>query len=561
MPPRRSKRPISKPVSQARGRRKPPAADAAWLADYLAYGVLTAVALVALLTFRDYGLGWDDYTHAQYGDLLLKLYGSGFVDQRALAFVNLYYYGGGFDVAAALAAKVLPFGLFETRRLVGAAFGIAGLIATWRLGRRLGGPWAGLVALILLATCPLYDGHMYFNAKDAPFATAMIILLLACVRAVDEYPTPNKHTVLLMGVALGLAFGSRILTSVRAPCVFAALAMIVIVEARKSGTRAAAKHFAQFSWLMLPAALVGYLIMGLLWPWSVISPFNPLYASEYFAAFFEKPWRELYEGRLYEVTQMPLSYLPHLLLLKLPEIMLALGGAGAMGTFVLAACGTESLRRRACYVLVALAALFPVALAMVLHPALYNGLRHFIFVIPPFAVLGGLAGAWALEWARAKGTPALAGAIAVFLAGIALPIDDMIQLHPFQYTAFNHASGGVRMAHDRYMLDYWGLAFKQAGNALRARLDAAGIKHPPGRRWVVEVCGPQRPAEIALGPDFETTWDRQSADFAMMLGTYYCRDLNAPVLIEIAREGVDYARVYDIRGRRRENLLNEPPQR
>ena len=76
----------------------------------------------------------------QYGDLLLAFYGSGFADQRALSFVNLYKYGGGFDMAAALVAKVLPFGLFETRRLVGAAVGIVGLIATWRIGRRLGGP-------------------------------------------------------------------------------------------------------------------------------------------------------------------------------------------------------------------------------------------------------------------------------------------------------------------------------------------------------------------------------------------------------------------------------------
>ena len=105
--------------------------------------VLAAVAAVAAATFRDYGLGWDDYTHSQYGDLLLKLYGSGFADSRALSFVNLCKYGGGFDMAAALAAKVLPFDLFETRRLIGAAVGLIGLVATWRLGRRLGGPDSG----------------------------------------------------------------------------------------------------------------------------------------------------------------------------------------------------------------------------------------------------------------------------------------------------------------------------------------------------------------------------------------------------------------------------------
>src|SRR5262245_46778562 len=134
--------------------------------DRLAVVVLAVVAVAAVATFRDYGLGWDDYTHAQYGDLLLRLYGSGFSDRRAFTFVNLYMYGGGFDMLAALAAKLLPFDLFATRRLVGAAVGLVGLAATWRIGRRLGGPTCGLIALVLLATCPLYYGHMFMNPKE-----------------------------------------------------------------------------------------------------------------------------------------------------------------------------------------------------------------------------------------------------------------------------------------------------------------------------------------------------------------------------------------------------------
>src|SRR5439155_10775516 len=112
--------------------------------DRIALGVLAIVAVIAALTFRDYGLGWDDYTHAQYGELLLALYASGFKDTRALSFVNLYLYGGGFDMAAALLAKILPFDLFETRRLAGAIVGLIGLATTWRIGRRIGGPLAGL---------------------------------------------------------------------------------------------------------------------------------------------------------------------------------------------------------------------------------------------------------------------------------------------------------------------------------------------------------------------------------------------------------------------------------
>jgi hypothetical protein len=282
-------------------------------------------------------------------------------------------------------------------------------------------------------------------------------------------------------------------------------------------------------------------------------------AAEYFDTFFEKPWRELYAGQLFAVTNMPASYLPRLFVLKLPEVMLVLGFVGAAGALITAAQSRVPLNRRATYVLLVLAALFPVMLAIVAHPALYNGLRHFVFVVPPFAVLGGLGATWILERVRALGMLATAAFAAVLICGIALPVSDMVRLHPYQYTTFNWASGGVRMARDNYMLDYWGLAFKQAGEALRTKLADMHLKPPAGRRWTIEICGPQRPAEIALGPEFETTWDRKRADFAMMLGTYYCRDLTARVLVEISREGVDYARVYDIRGRPVPKLLTEPP--
>ena len=85
---------------------------------------------------------------------------------------------------------------------MGAAVGILGLFVTWRMGRRVGGPLAGLIALLLLATCPLYVGHMFMNPKDAPFAVAMAILLLGLVRAFEQYPKPSMATDALVGADL-----------------------------------------------------------------------------------------------------------------------------------------------------------------------------------------------------------------------------------------------------------------------------------------------------------------------------------------------------------------------
>ncbi len=221
--------------------------------------------------------------------------------------------------------------------------------------------------------------------------------------------------------------------------------------------------------------------MGLLWPWSVLAPLNPIRAAEYFDTFFEKPWREMYAGKLFAVTQMPASYLPHLFVLKLPEIMLALGLAGTVGAVIALGSRKLPLTRRANLLLVTASAFLPVIIAMLTHPALYNGLRHFVFVVPPFAVLSGLAGAWVLCRAKAFGTWAVAAVSAVLIGGLALPVSDMVRLHPYQYTAFNWASGGVRMAHDNYMLDYWGLAFKQASEALKVETQRNGTQ---------TACGP-----------------------------------------------------------------------
>ena len=60
----------------------------------------------------------------------------------------------------------------------------------------------------------------------------MAVLLLGLVRAFDEYPQPNARTVALVGVGLGLSFGSRVLAGIIAPYALVALLFIVVGETR-----------------------------------------------------------------------------------------------------------------------------------------------------------------------------------------------------------------------------------------------------------------------------------------------------------------------------------------
>src|SRR6202171_1401346 len=197
---------------------------------------------------------------------------------------------------------------------------------------------------------------------------------------------------------------------------------------------------------------------------------------------------------------MPWSYLPTLFALQLPEVLLGLAIAGVAGTLTSLSRADVAPRRKTIFLMLTLAATLPLAVAMVKRPALYNGIRHFIFVIPPMTVLAGVAFAWGMNWLKQNRRSWQPAAMAVFAFGLLLPLGEMIRLHPYQYTHFNHIAGTVRSADNLFMLDYWGLALKQASDGLRDELIERQETPPHGRKWKVAVCGPQRPAQVVVGP-------------------------------------------------------------
>src|SRR5690606_18128813 len=111
---------------------------------------------------------------------------------------------------------------------------------------------------------------------------------------------------------------------------------------RKSGSR-----FVHTCYVLLPGLLIGYIVMGLIWPWSIIEPANPLRALTYFSAFFEKPWKELFDGAVVSVPEMPWSYLPTLFAMQMPEVFLLLCGGGLVMTIMALTHRSDDPRRKA----------------------------------------------------------------------------------------------------------------------------------------------------------------------------------------------------------------------
>ena len=277
--------------------------------------------------------------------------------------------------------------------------------------------------------------------------------------------------------------------------------------------------------------------MALVWPWAVTDPLNPFRALEYFSHFFEEPWQELFGGQLISVPDMPRSYVPTLFALKLPEVFWLLALIGTAGAIVAACRRDVPLPRRAAYLLVALAAMLPVAVDD--RAAAGDVQRH-----PPFRLRAAAARGARRPRRRAyligllrRSRRCRRAAVALFALGIASAgrRDDAaasVRVHLLQ-PARRRRRRRAAPLHARLLgtVVQTGLA-GLAGDACKREAK------PAGRRWKVAVCGPHRSPQVELGPDFETTWDPHGADFAMMLGVFYCARLDAPLIVEIERDGV-----------------------
>lgn len=506
--------------------------------------VLFASLVVVLFTFADYGITHDEEVQAIYGEKLLSWYATGFADRSAFQYLDLFWYGGLFDLVAALLQKVSPFGYYETRHLLGGLVGVAGLLGVGRLARLAGGPRAGFVAAAMLALTPPFVGHSFNNPKDGPFAVAMVWAVYAMARLVQELPRPGWRVVVWLGMAAGVALSTR----VGALLLFGYCGLAVLVffagRFRVAGWRQTRRQVGALMLRLLAALAVCWAWLAVFWPWAVENPLNPLLAVQHFSRY-DIDIDSLFAGALVPATNLPALYLPGYLAVTLPEVVL-------LGLAVMAV-GVVLRRRRQedgrVIALVALAALFPVAFFVVFRPTAYDGLRHFLFVVPPLVVLAALG----IEriWAGADGRGRGAGhAVGMVLLGAAV-VQGLIvaRLHPDEYIYYNALVGGVRGADGKWEMDYWSNSMHEAVDRLAEAVLLENGGHPPATPVKVRVCGNPLSATYFFPPFLQETASLAEADFLLAFTQVDCwQTWRGRPVAEVQRSGAVLSVVKDRRG-------------
>lgn len=98
-------------------------------------------------------------------------------------------------------------------RLIGLAFGLGAVVAGWALARRLGGPAAGVLAALLIATVPGLQLNAGLFLTDVPSATLILGVMLVMWWQLEERPRPDRGLLLLAPLAAAafyLRYGSVI---------------------------------------------------------------------------------------------------------------------------------------------------------------------------------------------------------------------------------------------------------------------------------------------------------------------------------------------------------------
>jgi len=466
---------------------------------------------VALATFADYGVTWDAESQNWYGTLVLQYYLSGFTDLRFLTTYDLFHYGAAFDLAAAALDRVSPLGTFESRHLFDALVGIVGVVGTWKLGRALAGPRAGLIAAILIALTPNYYGQMFNNPKDVPFAAGLIWALYYLVSAIPELPRPRLALVAKFGLAAGLALGVRVggfLIFGYAGLALLGFAVWRAAETRHLRPALAALWHGGWRWF-LPALAIAYAIMLAFWPWAQQDPLTrPVEALFYFSHEIF-PWRTLFDGEYLPASDLPWTYLPVYIALALPELVLVVL---CLSPLMLLLPWRRGDRGRVLGLfIVVFAIVFPVAYAVAIKAVLFDGMRHFIFVLPPIAAFAAVIADRLLDrlaqWPLRR----------VAYAGLALygmvHVGVMAMLHPDEYVYYNGLVGGVPGAAGKFKLDYWANSYAEAARALDTYLRAEYGGDFMDRDFTVAICGPPGSAAYYLADNFIVVPDRETAQF------------------------------------------------
>lgn len=516
--------------------------------------VLLVVAVVglSLLLARDFGESWDILIADLRGRASYAFYFNGFDGERYRSALpaNGLFYGPLVELLINIAQRTTTDAVekFEIRTFLQAALSLSALIPIFLISSRFISKPLALIAVALVAATPSFYGHAFINPKDSIFASGFFWALYAILLISERSTRSGYWTFVALGAGLGLLASIRYTAVYLLGLVVVALILLpALLPPRSVKPRRAAlipqlwdntKLYAGRLAVLLAACVVTYIASM---PALLINLQTGTFV-DVFRQFAHYPFqgRVLYLGEYRSAHNLPWHYLFGYMLVKLPlyyHLFFLTTIAGIIvAPSAMVASGTACLRgddkRASTLILLLVALVVPLLAVLIVHPVLYDGLRHHLFVLPLiclllyFAFLGTLA---------AMPHPAQ---LALCLLAVGLwiePVWSMVRLHPYEYAYYNPLTNPA----NNFELEYWGTSFRELADQLNSYAD--GIN---GDKLRVSVCGPTHALKTFLDPERFQIVPKEDAQLSVGLNRDGCLDAAPkPWLFTVRRGNFVYAAV------------------
>jgi len=372
----------------------------------------------------------------------------------------MHLYGSSFDTFTSLLIHWLDVDDYmEFRHWWNSLFGwLIFLFGALLIRRLTGGSWLwASIGFLMLYFTPRIFGEGLNNPKDIPFALGYIMTLYYAIKLYHSYPHFRAWDLIgfIFGIELGISIRIGGLLFIGVAGVYMGLKYIQHIG---WGSFRALKWKGFTKWIsrFALASIIAYIAAIYWWPYGWSSPIeNPMNALKSFTDF-QVSLRQLFEGKLYDSDQLPPYYLSKYVFITLP--------IGVLVGIILYIIGTWIKRKdyNQEEFLILFAAVFPIAYIYIQGSSVYGGLRHILFTLPGFIIIGVMGYYKLSQWIKLK--PTIAAAIAV--VPTILPASFIIKNANLSYVYFNELIGGVSGAYGDYELDYYLASLKPCSDYL-----------------------------------------------------------------------------------------------
>jgi len=407
--------------------------------------------IFGIMFIGDHGISWDEPFFYDYAESIRSAYSS-ITAQSSPDFEQVYgksaedhkYYGPAYLLIAQPVAHRLAdwFDLeyYDSWHATNFLFFNIGLIFFYLTLLF----WIKLVpaafATAMMAWQPLLFGHAFINPKDIPFLVFCVITNYFGIALLKS--TRNRQFVVfgvLFGVFLGLTASIRVI----GPLIGVFFLISALFTRNKSVIIS-----------VIVSGIIAISVMTVTWPFLWSDPVSNLLVVLKHMSNNPTELAVLYEGILFRANVMPLSYIPKMIFFTLTEPVFALSFCG----FLIFSFKRDYRKAWIEVFPTLMIFIFILGYILISRPAVYDGFRHFLFILPALFILAGFFFDFLFtSFPTSKWVFSLIS-ILLLLPGFI----GIIHYHPYQYTYYNFFAGGVSGAFRNYETDYWLTCYDEA---------------------------------------------------------------------------------------------------